>query len=120
PEGTIVVGGGLASIDVIKVVQLEIYERALRSRGVDATMYELEHKGIPEFCKAHGVNHAELNVKNGILFYRRRVEDMPLAAIPEGAPLEKVKKTQEVRRRLLHKCQEKYLLEFHECHAPVG
>lgn len=27
PDETLVVGGGLASIDVVKVVQLEIYER---------------------------------------------------------------------------------------------
>jgi NADPH-dependent glutamate synthase beta subunit-like oxidoreductase len=34
PDEALVVGGGLASIDVVKVLQLENYERALRARGV--------------------------------------------------------------------------------------
>jgi NADPH-dependent glutamate synthase beta subunit-like oxidoreductase len=36
PDETLVVGGGLASIDVVKILQLENYERALRARGVRA------------------------------------------------------------------------------------
>ena len=34
PDETLVVGGGLASIDVVKVLQLENYERAMRARGI--------------------------------------------------------------------------------------
>jgi NADPH-dependent glutamate synthase beta subunit-like oxidoreductase len=36
-DGTIVVGGGLASIDVVKVIQLELCVRAVRERGVELT-----------------------------------------------------------------------------------
>ena len=35
PEGAIIFGGGLASIDVVKVCQLETYERAFRKRGIE-------------------------------------------------------------------------------------
>ena len=120
PDGTLVVGGGLASIDVIKVVQFEIYERALRARGIEVSMHDLEHKGIGEICSQHGVEAAALGVKNGILVYRRRGEDMPLAQIPPGAGPEKIAKTQEVRARILHKAQEKYLFEFRPNLAPVA
>ena len=34
PDEALVLGGGLASIDVVKVLQLENYEKALRARGV--------------------------------------------------------------------------------------
>src|ERR1700737_2139259 len=47
PDEAVVMGGGLASIDVVKVLQLENYERALRARGIQTSMHELE-KGIPE------------------------------------------------------------------------
>ena len=35
PDGALVVGGGLASIDVVKVLQFENYERALKARGFE-------------------------------------------------------------------------------------
>ena len=59
PDETLVVGGGLASIDVVKVLQLENYERALKARGIQTDMHELE-KGIPAACKAHGIEPEEL------------------------------------------------------------
>src|SRR5712671_6030989 len=34
PDEALIVGGGLASIDVAKILQLENYERVLRARGV--------------------------------------------------------------------------------------
>ena len=71
PDEDTVVGGGLASIDVVKVLQLENYERALRARGIQTSMHELE-KSIPEVCKAHGIKPEELGVKGCLLIYRRR------------------------------------------------
>jgi len=42
PDEALVVGGGLASIDVVKILQLENYERVLRARGVPTDVHELE------------------------------------------------------------------------------
>ena len=36
PDGAFVVGGGLASIDVVKILNLEVFGRALRERGIEA------------------------------------------------------------------------------------
>ncbi len=112
PPGAICIGGGLASIDVIKVMQLELYGRALRERGIDVDMYELEHRGIPAVCRDHGIDDPhQLGVADGWLTYRRRVEDMPIAPLPESATAEQRSKIEAVRRRMLTKAQDKYL--FH-------
>lgn len=85
PDDALVVGGGLASIDVVKILQLENYERALRARGVQTNLYELEKKGIPAVCKMYGIALGDLGVKGCLLIYRRREQDMPLAQPPENA-----------------------------------
>src|ERR1041385_4500440 len=55
PDETVVLGGGLASIDVVKVLQLENYERALKARGINTNMHELEKRGVPFVCNANGI-----------------------------------------------------------------
>jgi NADPH-dependent glutamate synthase beta subunit-like oxidoreductase len=115
PEGCLCVGGGLASIDVIKVIQLELYERALRKKGIEVDMYHLEHEGIPDVCKEHGIDDPKsLGVKDGFLIYRRRTEDMPLANEPDKATPEQKKKTEATRKKILDKCQEKFLFRFED------
>ncbi|HZU96941.1 MAG TPA: NAD(P)-binding protein [Planctomycetota bacterium] len=115
PEGCLCVGGGLASIDVIKVIQLELYERALKKKGIEVDMYHLEHEGIPDVCKEHGIDDPKsLGVKDGFLIYRRRTEDMPLANEPENATPEQKKRTEATRKKILDKCQEKFLFRFED------
>src|ERR1700719_2709805 len=43
--GAIVVGGGLASIDVVKVLQIEMTLRGLAARGISEDMVRLEREG---------------------------------------------------------------------------
>lgn len=114
-DNTLVVGGGLASLDVIKVVQLELYERALKKRGIEVNMYRLEHDGIPDVCRELGIEDPRsLGVKDGTLIYRRRAEDMPLAQEPENATPEQKKKTEATRRKILEKVREKFLFSFED------
>lgn len=119
PDETLVVGGGLASIDVVKVLQLENYERALKARGIQTSMHELE-KGIPAVCKAHGVKPEELGVKGCLLIYRRREQDMPLAQPPDNATPEQVAKTEQVRQKMLKLARDKYLFRFQERRLTTG
>lgn len=119
PDETLVVGGGLASIDVVKVLQLENYERALKARGIPTSMHELE-KGIPAVCKAHGVKPEELGVKGCLLIYRRREQDMPLAQPPDNATPEQVAKTEQVRQKMLKLARDKYLFRFQERRLTTG
>jgi NADPH-dependent glutamate synthase beta subunit-like oxidoreductase len=119
PDGTIVVGGGLASIDVVKVLQLESYERALRARGIETSMHELE-KGIPNVCKAHGIKPEELGVEGCLLIYRRREQDMPLAQPPDNATPEQIAKTEMVRQKMLRLARDKYLFRFQDRTLTTG
>lgn len=108
PDGAIVVGGGLASIDVVKVLMLENAVKKLTDRGIEADLVELEVKGIPKICKRHGLELSDLGLEGPTLFYRRRVEDMPLMEAPEGADEKRVAKVEAGRARMLAKAQDKY------------
>jgi ferredoxin/flavodoxin---NADP+ reductase len=119
PDEAVVVGGGLASIDVVKVLQIENYERALRARGIETSMHELE-KSIPEACKAHGIKPEELGVKGCLLIYRRREQDMPLAQPPDNATPEQIAKTELVRQKMLRIARDKYLFRFQERRVTTG
>jgi ferredoxin--NADP+ reductase len=119
PDEAVVVGGGLASIDVVKVLQLENYERALRARGIETSMHELE-KSIPEVCKRHGIKPEELGVKGCLLVYRRREQDMPLAQPPDNATPEQIAKTEQVRQKMLRIARDKFLFRFQDRRLTTG
>jgi ferredoxin/flavodoxin---NADP+ reductase len=119
PDGALVVGGGLASIDVVKIFQLENYERAFRERGIHLHMHELE-KGIPAACKAHGVTPESLGVKGCLLIYRRREQDMPLAQPPDNATPEQIAKTEAVRVKMLRLAQSRYLFRVQDRRLTTG
>ncbi len=107
-DGALVVGGGLASIDVAKVLMLETTRAALRERGIEVGTVELEVRGIPRTLAAHGLRFEELGLSGCTIFYRRRGEDMPLVEIPEGAGPEREAKVRRSREKLLEKAMEKY------------
>src|SRR5579871_5918625 len=119
PDETLVVGGGLASIDVVKVLQLENYERAFKARGIHTDMHEME-KGIPSVCKAHGIKPEDLGVKGCLLIYRRREQDMPLAQPPDNATPEQIARTEAVRQKMLRLARDKYLFRFQERRMVAG
>ena len=105
---------------MVKVLQLENYERALRSRGVQTDVYELEKKGIPAVCKMHGIAPEDLGVKGCLLIYRRREQDMPLAQPPENATPEQIAKTEAIRQKMLRLAREKYLFRIQDRRVTTG
>jgi NADPH-dependent glutamate synthase beta subunit-like oxidoreductase len=119
-DGVLVVGGGLASIDVVKVLMLETARRRLAERGTSVPMLQLEVKGIPKVCEAHGLRFEDLGLEGCTLFYRRRAEDMPLVEVPEGATPERAEKTLGARRKLLEKAMEKYRFQVEPLCMPEG
>jgi NADPH-dependent glutamate synthase beta subunit-like oxidoreductase len=120
PDGTIVLGGGLASIDVAKVLQLELTLRALQARGIEEDLVELEVRGIPATLKNHGLTWEDLGLKGTTIYYRRQVENMPLVDEPENAT-EKVRaKIAKSRRRTLEKAMSKYLFRLEPLHLTAG
>jgi NADPH-dependent glutamate synthase beta subunit-like oxidoreductase len=121
PDGSIVVGGGLASIDVAKILMLENTRSKLAERGIEIDLIELEVKGIPKTLKAHGLEYEDLGLEGCTIYYRRGMDDMPLVSPPDDPQqrtperMEKVKKS---RRRLLEKAMEKYRFALEPYAAP--
>jgi NADPH-dependent glutamate synthase beta subunit-like oxidoreductase len=117
-DRALVVGGGLASIDVAKVLMLETARAKLAERGIEVDMVELEVKGIPKQLEKHGLKFDDLGLSGCTIFYRRRVEDMPLVEIPEDADETRREKMLNARRRLIEKAQEKYGFKLEALSSP--
>lgn len=117
-EGAVVVGGGLASIDVAKVCQLESVKKKLQQRGIEADVIEMEHKGIPKYLANFDIKYEDLDIKPARIYYRRRDIDMPLAEMPENCTPEKQEKVQNVRVKILANANKKYFFEVCPLHLP--
>ncbi len=117
-DDVLVVGGGLASIDVAKVLMLETTRAKLAEHGIEVPLLELEVKGIPKVLAAHRLGFEELGLAGCTLFYRRRAEDMPLVEAPPGASEERLEKTRKARVRVLDKAMDKYRFHFEPLSAP--
>jgi len=117
-DDTIVVGGGLASIDVVKAINLELARAALEQRGIHADLEELEVRGIPKELEKHGLDWQALGFKGATLFYRRRPEDMPLVTMPDGADDKVRTKIEKTRANMLEKATSKFLFKVRPLRAP--
>ncbi len=118
-DGAIVVGGGLASIDVVKLLNIEIFRRALSERGIEVDAVTMEQVGIAETLDAHGLSADELGVKGCTLYYRRRKRDMPLASVKDPTPAQ-LEKLEATRTRIMEKVMRKFLVRLEECCVPVA
>lgn len=118
-DGTVVVGGGLASIDVAKAVQFELALSALRDRGIEEDLLHLEEEGLPAVLGGHGLRWEELGLAGAVLCYRRRLEDMALAEMPEDPTPEQRVKAETVRRKIVQKASDKYLFRLAPLRSPA-
>jgi ferredoxin--NADP+ reductase len=117
PDRALVVGGGLASIDVAKIINLELYRRALAARGQKLSTVELEHEGIAPVLQRLGIARESLGVHGATLCYRREKEAMPIASAPEGASVDQLAKAAQVRAKLMDKVIERFFVHFAPNHA---
>lgn len=118
-DDALVVGGGLASIDVVKILQLELVARELKNRDIHVDLIEMEHKGIPKTLEENGLTWESLGVKGCFLLYRRDVTNMPLATIPPGATPERDQAIRNTRRKILNNAREKYLFRYQDHRQPA-
>lgn len=115
-DNAIVIGGGLASLDVVKIIMIETVQKALKSYGIEVDMFTLEH-GINKVLDKHNLSLTDLGLKGCTLYYRRRAIDMPLSPLATDTP-EQLLKAQTVRQKILDNFQRKYLFKFEECCIP--
>jgi ferredoxin/flavodoxin---NADP+ reductase len=109
-DGALVLGGGLASIDVVKLLMLENAARALRARGIACDVVEMEHEGLAAVLGHHKVTLADLGIRGCTLLYRRSIGEMPVASARDDSPAEKVRAAG-VREKLLALSTAKFLFK---------
>jgi len=118
-DDTIIIGGGLASIDVAKILMIETVRLKMLEKGHHVDVLSLEKKGIPTMLSELGMTFEDLGIKGCTLYYRRRLEDMPLSSLPEN-PSEKDYETAiRVRYKIMDLARKKYMFNFKACHQPV-
>ena len=117
--GTVVVGGGLASIDVAKICQFELLRAFLEERGHRVDMVELDHYGIYKALETRGFSAQDINWQPARLFYRKRIKDMPLVPLGDDPSEEKLQKAEKVREKLIQNAVARYGFEVYPLHAPV-
>ena len=116
-DDAMVIGGGLASLDVVKILMIENVQKALLERGHDVDMFTLD-RGINKVLDKLGYTLDDLGLKGCTLFYRRRDIDMPLSPLPTDTP-EQLEKAQAVRKKIMDNFLSKYLFRFEPCWTPV-
>ncbi len=120
-DGIVVIGGGLASLDVMKIVMMELVERKLKEKLGDdiiVDQFELEKKGIDKYLDQFGLKFEDLGIKGGTLVYRRQAKHMPLKH-PQGKDPESIEKAQVVSQRILDNYKKKFHFHFIPEATPV-
>ncbi len=117
-DDALVVGGGLASVDVAKIHTMTCTLEKLAERGIEADIELLETKGIPKVLESHDLTWDDLGLAGATIFYRRRIEDMPVMSAPEGADEARMEKVYAGRKRMLDKAMGKYMFTVEPCSAP--
>ncbi len=121
-DGAVVIGGGLASLDVMKIVMMELVEKALKEKlGKDIVVdqFAMEKKGIDKYLEQFGLKYEDLGLKGATLIYRRQAKHMPLKQ-PQGGTQEAREKAQIVSQRILDNYKKKFHFHFIPEATPVG
>lgn len=117
-DNAIVVGGGLASLDVVKIFMIELVKKKLKTKfNIVEDLFTLEKYGIDRVLLKHNIQYHELNIKGATLVYRRTARDMPLKS-PRNESRESMEKARVVSEKLLNNYVEKYKFNFKPLSVP--
>jgi ferredoxin--NADP+ reductase len=119
PDETIIIGGGLASIDVAKIVMIETVRRALEKIGHVVNVLAIEKKGIPHLLSTLNLRFEDLGLRGCTLYYRRRLIDMPLSSLPKDPTEKDLATAYHVRKKIMDNVLNKFLFRFEECRQAV-
>ena len=64
-DNALIIGGGLASIDVAKIVMIETVRRALDNKGHQVDVFNIERKGLPDLLAERGLSFADNHPPGG-------------------------------------------------------
>jgi NADPH-dependent glutamate synthase beta subunit-like oxidoreductase len=114
PDGVAVVGGGLASIDVIKIIMIKTVQEKLLERGIAVDLFTME-RGIDRVLDKYELTMEDLGLNGATLFYRRTSYDMPLKPYTRE---DQRAKAREVSHKMLGITQRKYKFNFSPLSIP--
>ncbi|SDX54310.1 NADPH-dependent glutamate synthase beta chain [Lutibacter oricola] len=119
-NNAVVLGGGLASLDVIKIVMIELVRKQLWfKKGIKVDMFTLEHKGVRFILETYKTSLKELEIEKAKLVYRKTAKDMPLKTAVDNS-IESIEAARLVSEKLLNKYKNKYMFEFIPLSVPVS
>ncbi len=118
-DGTVVIGGGLASLDVMKLGMIELVQKALLNQmKIDIDLFTFEKKGILKILNENKTSLSDLKLEGMTLVYRRTAYDMPLKS-PRNDTEESIQKAKEVSNKLLNKYVDNFLFKFIPLGSPI-
>ncbi len=118
-DKNLVIGGGLSSLDVIKVIMIELVKEQLnKKKGIEVDIFTLEKFGVLKVLEEHKLKFDDLNVEKAKLVYRRTARDMPLKS-PKDNTQENIEKAKDVSEKILNRYVDKFQFEFIPLSIPV-
>jgi len=119
-NNVLVIGGGLASLDVVKCVMIELVKKQLFiKKGIDVDLFTFEKCGIATVLKDNNILFKDLKIKKVKLIYRRTAKDMPLKSQKDNL-IESIEAAQIVSEKLLNKYKDAYLFDFIPLSIPIS
>ncbi|MBI9042072.1 FAD-dependent oxidoreductase [Lutibacter sp.] len=116
----VVIGGGLASLDVIKIVMIELVKKQLYlKKAIDIDLFTIEKEGVTSILEKNNITLSDLQISKAKLIYRRTAKDMPLKT-PIDESKESIEAARLVSEKLLFKYVEKYQFDFIPLSIPVN
>jgi len=114
---SIIIGGGLASIDCAKATMFYLVNQALKQKGIATNLFEMEH-GINKVLDKHNLTIDDLDVEPCTIYYRKRCIDMPLTP-QEATNADQLAKFQKTRLKIIEHNKTKYLFKVKELAVPI-
>lgn len=114
---TAIIGGGLASIDCAKATMFYLVNQALKQKGINTNLFQMEH-GINKVLDKNNLTIDDLDIEPCTIYYRKRIIDMPLTPQETNTP-EELAKAQKTRLKIIEHNKTKYLFKVRELAAPL-
>jgi len=105
------------SIDCAKATMFHLVNKALKTKGIDTNLFEMEH-GISKVLDKHNIPFESLDIEPCTIYYRKRIIDMPLTP-QEVTTDEALQKAQKTRLKIINHNKAKFLFKVKELAVPV-
>lgn len=121
PDGTIVIAGSRASLDVVKICALEAARHALlEEHGIRMDVAAAGRQGLKAYLKGLNLSFEALNLEGPLLLYKRPAEDLPLTQLPDDADDRALAAAGVERKQMIERVLEDFGARFQDCTTVLG